>query len=109
VTPVQLALTGLELKDQGIASVSRHRWVDDARLAAEALFVSKIEYWWTDRTITSDELHLVMETPPHPNCYGTIFKDKRFVWTGDWVQSKRPEAHARMIRVWRLSSSELGG
>jgi hypothetical protein len=102
VTPVQLALTGLELKERGQRSLERHRWVDDARLAAERIclyhrFDSIIQGW-----VTSDDLHDVMESPPHDNCYGAIFKDKRFVWTGEWVQSKRPEAHARVIRVWRL-------
>ena len=91
----QLPLTGLELKEQGIASLERHRWVDNARVAAVALAQ---HFGW----VTSDRLHDVMGPPPHENCYGAIFKDRRFRWTGDWVRSKRPEAHARMIRVWRL-------
>ncbi len=105
MTPVQLPLTGLELRDQGIASLERHRWVDDAWLAAEAICCRTTEEWgWPRSYVTTDAIHHVMDTsPPHDNCYGAIFKDKRFVWTGDWVQSKRPEAHARMIRVWRLA------
>jgi hypothetical protein len=95
MTSHQLALTGLELRDQGIASVSRYPWVDRARVVALRLCME----WGT---ITTDDVHHVMEDPPHNNCYGAIFKDKRFVWTGEWVQSKRPEAHARVIRVWRL-------
>lgn len=103
ITERQLALTGLELKEQGIASLERHRWVDNARLAVEALFVSKIEYWWTDRTMTTDDVHGVMGPPPHDNCYGAIFHDKRFRATGERVRSKRPEAHGRWIQVWRLA------
>ena len=98
VTSVQLALTGLELRDQGIASLERHSWVDDARMEAE-------RFCRGYGSVTSDDVHFIMDVdyPPHPNCWGALFKDRRFIWTGEWVQSKRPEAHARMIRVWRLS------
>jgi hypothetical protein len=96
MTPRQLALTGLELKEQGIASVSRHGWVDDARVAAVALAQ---HFGW----VTSDRLHDVMGPPPHENCYGAIFKDKRFRSTGERVRSMRPEAHGRWIEVWRLA------
>ena len=96
VTETQLPLTGLELKERGIASVSRHRWVDNARVAAVALAQ---HFGW----VTSDRLHDVMGPPPHPSCYGAIFNDKRFVTTGERVRSTRPEAHGREIRVWRLA------
>jgi hypothetical protein len=45
----------------------------------------------------------VMGPPPHNNCYGAIFKDRRFRSTGERVRSKRPEAHGRWIEVWRLA------
>ena len=95
VTAVQSAPSGLELKEQGIESLERHRWVDNARVAAVALAA---HFGW----VTSDKLHDVMGTPPHDNCYGAIFHDKRFVWTGERVRSTRPEAHGRDIKVWRL-------
>ena len=96
LTERQLPLTGLELKEQGIASVSRHEWVDDARLSAEAL----CRYFVY---VTSDDLHRVMGPPPHDNCYGAIFAGKRFVATGERVRSTRPEAHGRWIEIWRLA------
>jgi hypothetical protein len=96
MTTAQLPLTGLELKERGQQSLERHRWVDDARIVAEAMCHLM---GWT----TSDTLHAEMdEPPPHPNCWGAIFRDKRFVWAGTYNRSRRPEAHARMIRVWRL-------
>ena len=95
-SPPQLALTGLELRDKGIESLERHRWVDIARNAAVALAA---HFGW----VTSDKLHIVMGKPPHPSCYGAIFKDKRFVTTGERVRSSRPEAHGRWIEVWRLA------
>ncbi|KKL10898.1 hypothetical protein LCGC14_2551240 [marine sediment metagenome] len=94
----QLALTGLELKEQGIASVSRHPWVEEARRWAES-------YCRATGTVTSDWVHFIMDVdyPPHPNCYGAIFHDKRFRATGERVRSTRPEAHGRWIEVWRLA------
>ena len=95
MTTAQHPLTGLELKEQGIASLERHVWVDNARVAAVALAQ---HFGW----VTSDRLHDVMGTPPHENCYGAIFKDRRFRSTGERVRSTRPEAHGRWIEVWRL-------
>ncbi len=95
----QLPLTGLELKEQGIASLERHDWVDDARSAA----ADHCLVMGTVGTVTSDFVHRVMGVPPHPNCYGAIFHDKRFRATGERVRSTRPEAHGRWIEVWRLA------
>ena len=86
---------GLELKEQGIARVSRHEWVNEARRRAEKQCV------WAGQ-VTSDYLHDVMGPPPHPNCYGAIFHDKRFMATGETVKTKRPAGHYREIKVWRL-------
>lgn len=93
----QLPLTGLELKEQGVASLERHRWVDRARGFADYICRQL-------GNVTSDDVHIAMKAdPPHPNCYGAIFHDKRFRATGERVRSKRPEAHGREIRVWRLA------
>ena len=92
----QLPLTGLQLKEQGQQSLERHPWLNMARDTAARLCAA-------NGTVTSDDLHIVMATPPHDNCYGAIFKDKRFVSTGERVRSMRPEAHGRWIEVWRLA------
>ena len=102
MTPTQLPLTGLELKEQGIESLERHRWVDRARSAAVGIchrYYNGAEHG----PVTSDDVHDVMEPPPHPNCWGAIFHDKRFRATGERVRSKRPEAHGRWIEIWRLA------
>jgi hypothetical protein len=98
MTTLQLPLTGLQLKEQGIESLERHRWVDEARKWA-------VNYCQATGAVTSDEVHFIMDVdyPPHVNCWGAIFHDKRFVATGERVRSKRPEAHGREIRVWRLA------
>jgi hypothetical protein len=103
MTPHQLALTGLELRDQGIASLERHPWLDKARLASEAIMCLAGEGGFPGY-LTSDDVHYEMlEPPPHDNCYGAVFKDKRFKSTGERVRSTRPEAHGRWIEVWRLA------
>ena len=33
---------------------------------------------------------------------GSLFKGKRWEWTGEWVPSQRVSNHKRMLRVWRL-------
>ena len=103
MTPTQLPLTptgarstGLELKEQGQNSLERHPWLERAREWAEW-------YCRTYGTFTSDNLHHVIEEPPHRNCWGALFHDKRFVATGERVRSARAEAHGREIRVWRLA------
>jgi len=97
LTEYQLALTGLELKEQGIARVSRYSWVDEARRVA----------WvrcYRSGNCTSDDVHYVMPPPPHDNCYGAIFKDKRFVATDRTVPTTRPQGHCRRVVVWRLAN-----
>lgn len=47
-----------------------------------------------------------------PRALGAIMKqlerDGEIVPTGDWVQTRRPAAHARPIRVWRAGSLGTG-
>lgn len=108
MTPTQLPLTGLELKEKGIESLERHRWVDEARLAAEMIMCEDIEandsffYPRTESGLTSDDLHDVMDAPLHENCWGAVFHDKRFKAMGR-KRSTRPEAHGRWIEIWRLA------
>lgn len=92
----QPPLTGLALRDAGIESLERHPWLNMARTAARLICFQA-------GRVTTDDLHHVMGPPPHDNCYGAIFHDKRFVATGERVRSTRPEAHGREIRVWRLA------
>ena len=92
----QLTL-GQTLRDVGVAKLERHHhWLERAREFA-------VRYCKAYGSITSDDVHHVMEDPPHPNCYGALFRDKRFVPTGERVQTNRASGHAREIRVWRLA------
>jgi len=33
---------------------------------------------------------------------GSLFRGKEWIFTGQWVKSKRITNHSRMIRIWRL-------
>jgi hypothetical protein len=41
------------------------------------------------------------------NAAGSIFRGKEWVFTGEWVASKRPSSHGRMIRVWRYEGEVI--
>ena len=88
------AQLALDLRDAGIASLERHPWLHMARVVA--LGIARREGY-----VTSDKLQAEMADwpPPHVNCFGAVFKDSRFKSTG-FVQSKRPEAHARWVQIW---------
>lgn len=87
---------GERLRDAGIAKLERHEWMEDARLTAEAICLHR-------GTVSTDALHDIVSEPPHVNCFGAIFHDKRFKSTGRFIQSKRKESHARWIQVWELA------
>ena len=56
--------------------------------------------------VSTDDLRLWgLVTPPgaSENIWGAVFADSRFEFDS-WVRSRRPEAHARMIRRWRLKA-----
>jgi hypothetical protein len=37
------------------------------------------------------------------NVAGAIFRGKEWHFTGRWKKNQRTSAHARMVRVWRLT------
>ena len=37
---------------------------------------------------------------------GSIFAGKEWIFTGNWVKSKRITNHSRMIREWRLTEEQ---
>lgn len=86
----------LDLRDEGIASLQRHPWLHMARVVA--LGIAR-----RDGYVTSDKLQAAMDgsPPPHVNCFGAVFKTSQFKSKG-FVQSQRPESHARWIQVWEL-------
>ena len=84
----------LDLRDAGIVSLQRHPWLHIARNVAYNIARQ-------DGYVTSDKLQEAMADwpPPHVNCFGAVFKNPMFKSTG-FVQSQRPESHARWIQIW---------
>ena len=100
----QLSLDeGLRRRDEGVASLERHPWLERARLAA--VRICELQGW-----VTSDDVQEWMkdDPAPHVNCVGAIWHDKRFRLTGETVKTTRPAGHYREIKVWRLAGSGQG-
>lgn len=91
-------LSGLAAKDIALATneYTYAAWLKEARNCAH-------RYAGIHGTVTSDDVHRLCPPPPwvHHNAMGGIFRTRAFVSVG-FVQSKRPSAHARMIREYVL-------
>lgn len=90
-------MDGKQLMEQGIMFVSegREEWLGRVREYADKVLLAYRP------AITSDDLQEVFDLPgdAHRNLWGAVFHDKRFKCVG-FTQSRRPEAHARTIRMW---------
>jgi hypothetical protein len=87
--------TGEQLKLEGIerAAAVRQRELQQARDYAE--YIAKVS-----GHVTADDVARVFDLGP---AAGALFRDRRFKWTGEWVQSSRPRNHTRLLRVWKLA------
>lgn len=92
---------GLMLKAAGLAAVEAHAGDWLGMMRAEAVRVLTRQ-----PTVSVVELREFAAKnglePPHKNCWGGIWQDRRFVWTGEWVTNPIPSAHARLVRTYRL-------
>ena len=93
---------GLDLKNAGmqLAQTSKNELLDKVR---EAMVIQALY-----GPVTSDDAHewLIREGYGERAlgpAAGSIFAGSpAFVFTGNWVTSKRPSNHARPIREWKL-------
>jgi hypothetical protein len=97
--------TGEQLKRDGIEAVSIRNevWLEKMRGYARHVATQYGD-------VTSDNLHiyaLSIGEPSHPNAYGAILNTRDFEPVG-YRPSSRPEAHSRIIRVWRLKGTRCG-
>lgn len=86
----------------GLALASRLTLVEDVRVRVRAIALSR-----PDRTATADDVDTALAAirSTHSelgNAAGSIFRDGRWLCTGEWRSSTRLSNHARPIRVWRL-------
>lgn len=87
---------GRQRADGGIQRVSRHDtlWVEKARLLARQIASQR-------GRVCSDDLHEALPLPDgaHPNLMGSVWRGINLRMIG-YTQSRRPEAHGRIIRVY---------
>lgn len=93
---------GIRLRDKGMGnaaySYGADEWLSQARNVAAILAAKNGE----------TDIDQVLKLCPRPlsvsvNSTGSVFKDKRFVFTGNRKQSSKTNAHAREIKLWRLA------
>ncbi len=97
-------MTGNVLKSEGMAAAAADK--------TEILQIARDAADWVanhigDGICTSDDVAMRMQYLGHKygdlgNAAGSIFAKKKWRFTGDRVKSRRPSAHAREIKVWRL-------
>jgi len=93
-------MEGFRRKRDGKEAVSLHNraWLDWMRGEAWAIARER-------GTVTSDDLQRICDAhnryPAHPNAMGAVFHSEEWTQTG-WTTSRRPSAHARTIRVWKI-------
>ena len=103
---VQLAFDeerGLQLKEIGMALAAENNkmLLLISREVAEKIAKEKGK-------VTSDDVRLYLNLRPSAkrdsnNWMGSIFRDRRFTWTGEYVRSKLPLNDAAPIKVWELA------
>lgn len=72
-------------------------WIEDVWPVVVQWVAERGEPW------TSDDLHGTIPEPAHPNWYGILLcklKACGLIEKVAWVESKRPEANGRAIRLW---------
>ncbi len=90
----------MEFKDQGIKQVADNNkhFVKVAKNLALALCKK-------NGTVTCDDVRKICHLEPlHYNAWGSVFRDKRFEFTGRMQPSTNVKGHGNLQRVWRLRS-----
>ena len=97
-------MRGNVLKSEGMesAAVNKAELLEKARDIAERTAQKR-----SDQCCTSDDVAMWMQYLGYRysdlgNAAGSIFAGKKWRFTGHRVKSRRPSAHAREIKVWRL-------
>ena len=85
-------------RDQGLQQVSdnNQRFVTVARETAKHIARRQ-------GTVVMDDVRRECPFEPlHPNAWGSVFRGREWVFTGQYVQSKNVSRKGGMQRVWRL-------
>lgn len=95
------------LKERGMALAAGNNY--------DLLAVARIIALTHDKAsigITADDVGRALKDLGKPHCLGpaagSLFKEKHWVFTGEWRPSKRTTNHGRMLRVWRYVPHQAG-
>ena len=98
---------GLELREMGMALAAGNnaRALEIARDVAVGIAQEQ-------GTVTSDDVRYRLNLRPSnirdsQNWMGSIFRDRRFVWTGRRIKSRIARNHAAEIKVWALRGNPM--
>lgn len=100
------APAGVEARDRAVGRAERNadpRWLTQAHLAIEALCRLRREFT-TDDVWDYLAAHQ-LDTPDEPRAIGAVMRSAAraglIAPTDRYVNSERPDCHARPIKVWR--------
>ena len=101
----QQSKSGVELRDEALDRFSQREshWIERARARMVELLLSNHRIGRIHHEVCSDDVWDLCPPPAdcHPSVMGPIFRGGMFVAVG-WRASKRPSAHARVIRTYKL-------
>jgi hypothetical protein len=101
--PLFDAQRGEDLKHAGMAAAAE---ADGAALIVAREIAERLATENTNREITADEVQAVLIMrgyQPLGASAGSLFKGKKWEFTGRWQASARTTNHKRQNRVWRLT------
>jgi hypothetical protein len=94
---------GEQLKFDGMAMAAQN---NKHVLKLARMIAVEVATGRADRTATADDVGKILLTrygiPGMGPAAGSLFKNKKWEWTGDFKKSERASNHSRLIRVWRL-------
>ena len=112
-TPIARSETGRELRDQAVEAVGNaadSRWMKCA-LVTIVMLARRRERFTTDDVWKTIEGINPNISPREPRAMGAAMtkahRDGIIEPTAEYVQSTRPQNHARPIRVWRSCTVEV--
>jgi hypothetical protein len=101
----KLSLVGEQKKEAGRNKVeaNNEEWLEWMRFHAKEIAR------WTG-CVTIDALREIANDfdrqPSHPNAWGCVFRNKKQWERIAYIKSKRPEAHARPVGVWKWKEQD---
>lgn len=96
--------TGEELKASGMERAAKNpKRMETLRLAQKiAIDVGKRQTRVSIDDVLVEMEHLKLDFSSLGPAAGNVFKDKRWIFTGNWEKSIRTSNHGRYNRIWTL-------